>query len=364
MVFSGNRTKVKGSGLRLAAVPLLLSVSAVALSQVALAQTTTTPPAQKTNKQQQPAPPKQAANAPAAPSREEKAGAITAPSAAPAARRAGDGDIVARAGDKELTAKEVRSFVAGLPVADQAALARDPALFSQTLRMMLANQLVLKEALAKKWDQDPTFLAQLQRLRDNAIVESYLQSVSVPSDDYPSAGEVEKAYEANKAALAVPPQFLVAQIYVSGSDKAAAEKKLAEVQAQLGAANADFAAIAKAQSDERASAERGGEIGWLTEEQLRPEIRTHVTALTKGAVSAPIQAADGWHFLKLLDTKLATTRTLAEVKGLLAQRLRTQRAEINRRAQLARLLEQSPPTINELALSTVLDQPRAEAKAE
>lgn len=358
MTTTTNRNFMRGFGMRVAAATLLLSVSSVAM---AVAQTTTAPAQKK-----QAAQPQQAATTPTAAPQEKKSAPVAA---APAASRGDGGDVVARAGDNDLTAEEVRNFVGGLPPADQAALARDPALFSQTLRLMLANQLVLKEALAKKWDQDPTVAEQLQRVRDNAVVESYLQSIAAPPADFPSESDLEKAYEANKAAFLVPRQFQVAQIYVSlpaGSDKDVedkAKKKLADLQAKLKDPSADFAAIAKADSDERASGERGGEIGWLGEEQMKPEVRAQVIALTKGATSGAVQVADGWHILKLLDTKPAATRTLAEIKEPLAQRLRAQRAEANRRAQLARLLEQSPPTINELALSKVLEQPKGEAQA-
>ncbi len=92
---------------------------------------------------------------------------------------------------------------------------------------------------------------------------------------------------------------------------------------------------------------------------MKPEIKAPIVALTKGALSEAVRGADGWHVLKLIDTKPAGTLTLAEVRDPLAQRLRAQRVEANRRAYLAKLLEQSPPSINELALSRVLEpQPK------
>ncbi len=104
---------------------------------------------------------------------------------------------------------------------------------------MLANQLVLKEALTKKWEDQPAVAAQLKRVRETAIVESYLQSVSTAPEGFPTDGELEKAYEANKAAFLVPRQFQVAQIFISlpaDADKSAADKankKVADVQAKL-----------------------------------------------------------------------------------------------------------------------------------
>jgi peptidylprolyl isomerase len=270
------------------------------------------------------------------------------------------GDVVARIGNVNITADDVRAFVGGLAPRDQAALAQDPAKLGQAVRLMLANQLVLREALAKKWEQQPPVAAQLDKLRESAIVELYLQSVSAPPAGFPSEAEIESLYEANKAAFLVPRQFLTAQIFVAapqGADKDTEEKarrKLDDIQRKLKQPGADFAAIARADSEERDTAERGGELGWLIETQIRPEIRAQIAGLAKNAVSDPVRLDDGWHLMKLIDTKAAATRPLAELHDQLAQRLREERAAANRRAYIGKLVAQTPPSINEIALSKLL----------
>lgn len=347
-----------GNALRPVRYRVSANVAALALAMFGLSTATS---AQAPS--QQPVPrPKAAAAAPSGtPSATAPRPARAAPPAPSAAADVG-ADVVARVSGRDVTVAEVRTFVAGLGAEQQAALSRDPALLSQSLRLMLANQLVLKEANKKKWQDQPAVAAQLARLRDAAIVETYLQSVSGPPGDYPDDAEVQKAYDANKTAFVVPRQFKIAQIFVAlekgGADKAAedrARKKLADIQARLKQPNADFSAIAKDVSDHRDVAERGGEIGWVAETQLRPEIKSQIMGLAKNAVSEPIQLDDGWHIVKLIETKAATTRSLAEVRDLLVQRLRAQRAEGLRRSYLARLIEQTPPAINEIALGRVFD---------
>ena len=279
----------------------------------------------------------------------------------PGAGDASGGDVIARVGGTNVTVDEVRAYVAQLGEREQSALARDPRLLSQTVRLMLANQLVLKEAVAKKWEQQPSVAAQLERVRQEAIIETYLRSVSAPPAGFPSDADIENVYESNKSAFLVPRQYHLAQIVIAvaqGSDRDTEEKAhrmLDEVQKKLKAHDADFASLARAESDERDSASVGGDLGWLPENQIRPEIRSRVNGLAANAVSEPARLEDGWHILKLLDTKPASTRPLAEVRDQLAQRLREERAAANRRAFLAKLIEQSPPAINELALSKVLE---------
>jgi parvulin-like peptidyl-prolyl isomerase len=79
-----------------------------------------------------------------------------------------------------------------------------------------------------------------------------------------------------------------------------------------------------------------------------------VTSLSKNATSEPIRLEDGWHILRVLDTKEAYTPALDEIRSQLVHQLRNERAQSNSQAYIARLLQQSPVAINELALSKVL----------
>jgi peptidylprolyl isomerase len=271
-------------------------------------------------------------------------------------------EVVARVAGVDVTVEEVRGYVDALTPQEQAAVAKDPALLSQVVRAYLGRQAVLREALAKKFEQQPTVKAQLDRVRDQAVTELYLESVSRPAEGYPSDAEVQAAYEANKAAFEVPRQFRVSQVYVAvprGADKATEEKarrKVDEVVKKLKGKGADFAAIARTDSEDRQTSAQGGEIGWLSEAQMIPGIRAATTALAKEAVSDPLRLDDGWHVVKLLDTRPAATRALAEVREALVAQLKAARSRDLRQAYLAKLVEQSAPAINELALSRVVSR--------
>jgi parvulin-like peptidyl-prolyl isomerase len=272
--------------------------------------------------------------------------------------------VIARIGDTEVKFDEMRASIESLDAREQAALARDPSLLNQVVRTFLVRRVVLKEALAKKWDQESAVAAQIQRARDNTIVETYLQSVSKPADTYPSDAEVQSAYESRKTQLLVPKQFRLAQIFIAlpkTADKTTTDKaqsKLDAVKKSLRQSGADFAAIAKANSEEPESAARGGEIGWLAENRVQPEVRPQVTSLSKNATSEPIRLEDGWHILKVLEIKEAYTPTLDEVRSQLVQQLRNEKTQSNSQAYLAKMLQQSPVAINELALSKLLKAER------
>ena len=277
-----------------------------------------------------------------------------------ASAKPGGDDVIARVGNANVSAEELRAYVGALGAQDQAALAKDPVLLSQAVRMLLANRLVLQELTAKKWDQQPNIAAQLDRVRESALTEIYLQSVSTPPAGFPSEEDLQKVYEANRAALLMPRQFQLAQIFIAApkdADKATeekAKKNLDEIVAKLKAPGADFTAIARTTNE----AKDGGDLGWVAESQIRPEIKTLVIGLAKNSVSEAIRLDDGWHILKLIDTKAAYTRTLPEVRDQLVQQIRSERAGAMRRAYLAELLKRNPPVLNELALSNLLDSSR------
>ena len=292
---------------------------------------------------------------------EAAAGSIKQPAATPAAAGPKGAGVVARVGDLEVNLDEIKSALGNLDVRELAAVSRDPALLNQVVRSLLVQRLLYREALAKKWDQSEQAVARLERLRQSAVTESYLESVSQPPDGWPADAEVQAAYEANQASWLVPRQYRLAQIYVAlpeGGDQAAVTKaqgRIETVKRKLDEKPGDFAVLAKAESDEKTSAAAGGEIGWLTEAQIQPDIREAAIKLAAGQVSAPIKRAQGWHIIKCLEIKESFTPSLADLKASLVEKMREEKVKANSQAYLAQLLQENPVTINELAIGQILE---------
>ena len=271
-----------------------------------------------------------------------------------------DSPIIARVGDTDVSADEIRAAIENLDANTQAAVAHDPASLTQVVRAILTQRVVLKEAMDKKWDQDPAAIAALARLRDGAIVQTYLESVSKPPDGYPSDAQVQDAYVASKDKLVVPRQYHLAQIFIKnpkGSDDASAAKatvKLDEVRKALARRDSDFTAIATAQSDDSHTAANGGELGWIAENRIQPEIRSKLGSLKKDSITGAVELEDGWHFLKVLDVKDSYTAALEEVRTQLVQQMRAEKARALSQEYIARLVQQTPIQINELNLSKVV----------
>ncbi len=261
-------------------------------------------------------------------------------------------DTIARAGDIQLQTQDIREALAGLEAAQQTALSKDPAAVSQYVRALLIQRLVLRQAAEKKFDQDPAVIARLVRARETALTEAYLDTLSQPPAGYPGEEDLAAAYQAARADLLIPKAYRLAQIFIK--DEAA----LAHVRAKLSAKGADFGAIARAHSQEPASAANNGEIGWLAEAQIQPAIKDILPALKPGgAPSAPVKLTDGWHILRLIEVREPATPTPEQARPTLTARLRAEKSRELRQQYLTGLLKDHPVAINEIELSKLLSTP-------
>ncbi len=259
--------------------------------------------------------------------------------------------VLGKIGEIELTTAGAREALAGLQAESNAPLAKDPAAVGQYVRALLIQRLVLKQADEGKFAEDPAIIAKLVRARETALAEAFLESHSTPPDGYPSDDELKAAYEAAKPSLLRPKAWNLSQIFVKDEGKRDA------IQKSLAAKGADFPAIARESSEEKASAANGGAIGWLTEAQLQPAVAGKIPSLAKGQISPPIRLNDGWHFIKVTDIREPSTATFDQVREQLIVRLRADRAKRMRAEFITQLLKDHPLAINEIELSKILSAP-------
>jgi parvulin-like peptidyl-prolyl isomerase len=257
--------------------------------------------------------------------------------------------VIATLGTVELHQSDLLPSLTPL---DKSSLARDSATLAKLIRSLLVQRVILQQALEKKWDEEPAIQPLLKSTREAAITDSYLKSVNRPPDSYPSETELKTAYENGRAALTVPRSFRLAQIFIA--EQTGSDKRLAAAQQRLKQNPASFAQIAREISEEKESASRDGEIGWLTEQQIQPEILAQLPKLKLNTVSSPVRLKDGWHILKVLDMREPFTPIFDQVRVQLAQRLRAEKSSASIQAYVSEVLHKHPVAINEVALSKLL----------
>lgn len=266
-------------------------------------------------------------------------------------------DIVAQRGPIKLSSADVRDLIAHADPALRAKLQTDPAVLSDFVRSRVLRLAMLADAKAKNWEQNPDVAAKLAEGRDDVIVSTYVASLAPVDAAYPTDAEIAAAYEANKATLVRPRQYQLSQIVMLSQAGGPADedtrKKMVALRALATKPKADFADLARKNSQDKASADRGGEIGWLREDQLVPAVKDAVSGLQEGGITEPVRTSDGWHVIKLLATRPAGPVPLAEVRDQLVTAMRQQRAQQATKAAVDDALRRDPIQINEIALQAV-----------
>jgi peptidylprolyl isomerase len=275
---------------------------------------------------------------------------------APAALRADDTKVVARAGAVSITQGNVRDFLAGEGAQNRDAFSRDPKQAAQWLGGRVLDLLIVDDAAKNGFDKRPDVERRLARAREALIIELYLDAhVNVPPD-YPAAAEARAYYDAHQASFIPPRRYRLAQIFIADSSEASANPKVDEAQRKLKAKGGNFSAIAREMSDARAEAAKGGEIGWLGDPNLAPEIRAAVEKTGKGGVTAPIRMKDGWHIVLVLDKAPAGVKPLQfeAIKETLSAEMRRRKIAAEKQAFVEGVLKANPPTIDEPSLNEAL----------
>jgi peptidylprolyl isomerase len=263
---------------------------------------------------------------------------------------------VATLGDVKLTAEDVAQLAKGQPQLKPQILASDTALQDMVKQELIRREL-LEEAGARGWDKRPDITRAVEVLREQVVLRTYLDSVSEVPKDYPGEAAVKAYYDANQGKLTLPLRFHLAQVFVArpaGVDEAAAaERRAADIAARAQKPGADFAALARAESADAASRDKGGDIGWLVERSILPEIRAVLPQLQPGAVSNPVASANGWHIVRLIEFKPKALATFDEARPAVIRQLRAERAVQLQRAYVDALLKKTPPQIDTAALGAL-----------
>ena len=164
-------------------------------------------------------------------------------------------------------------------------------------------------------------------------IDAMRAKITIPESD------VEKEYKNNEEQYKSPEQVRASHILLKteGKDDAAVKAKAEELLKQA-KSGADFAELARKNSEDEASAKNGGDLDYFGKGRMVPEFDAAVFAMQPGQISDLVKTQYGYHIIKLVDKKPATTRPYAQVRQQLHDQLAYQRAQAQA-ADLAQNLE-------------------------
>jgi peptidyl-prolyl cis-trans isomerase SurA len=106
-----------------------------------------------------------------------------------------------------------------------------------------------------------------------------------------------------------------------GTNTEAAERRILQLRERI-QEGADFAALARANSEDPGSIGNGGDLGWVDPGTLTPPFEAAMNALAEGDLSGPVRTQFGFHLIQVLDRRSAEStdeRRRAEARAQIAQ---------------------------------------------
>lgn len=144
---------------------------------------------------------------------------------------------------------------------------------------------------------------------------------------------LRKRYQEQSAKYTLAEQRSVAHILVqvaadaSDADKKAAEARAAKLATQARAPGADFAALAKANSDDAGSRDKGGDLGLISKGGLPGPFEDAAFAMQAGEVRGPVKSDFGWHVIKVNRIRAGNQQPFEAVRAQLEAELQQSEGE-------------------------------------
>lgn len=192
------------------------------------------------------------------------------------------------------------------------------------------------------------------RLKADYVV---LDATAVGRDINIDAGRVRAFYEGNPSRFGVPEERRARHILIrassssSDAEVAAAQAKAEAVLAEVRANPAQFAEIAKRESQDPGSKSRGGDLGFFGPGAMVPEFEEVVFKSEVGRISDVVRTDFGFHIIEVTEIKPPSLQPFDQVRDEIAEELLAQ--EVSRRL----------PDLAEQFANAVYEQPDSLAPA-
>lgn len=248
-----------------------------------------------------------------------RSGATTSTSTA-----GGPDHVIMHVNGEAITESEFAAAYSQLPQEMQQQFASEAgkqAFAEQMVRLKILEQEGRKLGVEK----DPKVAGQLAADHTNIIAAATAQKLT----PVPTNATVQKFYDENKKNFEATELSHILIAYEGGAVPARngkplgqrdALKKAQSIAAQA-KGGADFAKLARENSDDAASAEHGGLLGPFSPGMLPPEIESHVAQLAPGQVSDPVPSRFGVHIFK---AGAHTSQPLEQVRQGISRRVQQQ----------------------------------------
>ena len=244
-------------------------------------------------------------------------------------------------GKSSISISELKSELQSLPPEIRAGITADKQALARFAGGVLRDRRVAEAAAAAGFDKTEEIKAQIQRAGRDLVVQKYLNAEVARTTGNPPdfRALAREQFEVNRPTYAVPEAVRIAHILIRVDPE---DDRLQEPEMRTKAesilarlkAGANFSELAKEFSDDKGSANRGGELPWVEKGKTVPPFEKAAFALKPGAMSELVRTRYGFHIIKQLEYRKASHQEFSAVEAQLTNKARTD-FQSARRAEIA-----------------------------
>ena len=188
---------------------------------------------------------------------------------------------------------------------------KSPELVEMIKKDLIAREVMMQEAVKQGYDKNDAVKQQLEAARQNIVVSAMMREYA--GKNKVTDADIKAEYDRYKA-QAGDKEYHVRHILLETE----AEAKAVITKLKGGAKFEDLAKTSK----DTGSAATGGDLDWASPSSFPKEFSDAFVALQKGAVTqVPVKTNNGFHVIKLDDTRAAKLATMDEVKPQITEAL-------------------------------------------
>lgn len=223
----------------------------------------------------------------------------------------------------------------------------DPQRKFEVFRQIIARDVLAEAAERKGLAKDPEVQRRLEEMRSDIIVQTLLEQ-EVESKVAPTEQDLRLFHEARSERYIMPRQVEIAHIQLDTREEA--EEVLDDLRD-----GADFAATAREESEDAATADKGGYIGFVTEEGpipglgAFPSINRAAFDVRVGQYSFVVETDLGYHILHIMSERPRDVAPFDQVRDQVRQDFIAERSQEVQQELFQRYLEGDDVAINETA---------------
>lgn len=257
----------------------------------------------------------------------------------------------------EITERDLRRALMLLDQVQRRDLFSTPDGLRDLVARLYRDQRLLADAEAAGVSSSPRVQAQLEQARRDVILKAWRERYMAEVEPPDFEALAKEQYLAVPERYQAPERYRAAHILLRADPSVPCNDQRIDAGRLRDriAAGADFAELARAHSEDEATADRGGELqGWVEADDLVPRFARALARLDDGAVSDIVETRYGYHIIKRLGYEPARVLSFDEVREDLIQELRASYRERAFERYWTEALP-SPDAVNSAAIERLIE---------